>query len=86
MSSPGPAITEATATHTTVTEPGLDAFAAAATCPGCGKTGFDVTWRLIEQPKGTYSIAGVQEKFVATSTPVLVCSSGCGTEKVGKRP
>lgn len=73
-------------THTTVPQPDLTAFAAAATCPTCGGTGFDVTWRLIEKPKGTYSIAGVQEKFAAVDTPVLVCSSGCGTEKVGKRP
>lgn len=73
-------------THTTVTQPNLDAFAAAATCPGCGGTGFDVTWRLVAKPQGTYSLAGVQDKVAATETPVLVCSSGCGTEKIGKRP
>lgn len=79
-------ITEATRTHTTVQVAALDAWASAVRCPRCNGDGFDVTWRLVPRPKGTYSLAGVQDKVAAVETPVLVCSSGCGLEKTGKRP
>lgn len=65
-------------------------WAAGQICPRCGSKGFRVEWRLVPRPKGSYSIAGVQEKVVATETPFIICGltdgDGCGTEGQGVRP
>lgn len=73
----------------TVNETNLGAWAAQQICPDCGNTGFRIDWAFQAQPKGTYSLAGVQDKVAATSVPVAKCgltaTDGCGLAKTGTR-
>lgn len=57
-----------------------------ATCPNCGASSrtdptFSVEEVLISKPPGTFSIAGVQTKVVATQT--LRLSHSCGWSILG---
>lgn len=54
-----------------------------ATCRYCGHDRIRIEWRLVPEPVGTYSLAGVQDKVAATNTPFAVCE-GCGHESQGK--
>ncbi|WP_286347080.1 hypothetical protein [Frondihabitans sucicola] len=56
-----------------------------APCPMCGHQGMTVAPRLTAKPLGSYSLAGVQMKFSATSEMWITCDAGCGFEEKGKR-
>lgn len=64
--------------------PGPDGnYLSNATCRYCGHHRIRVEWRMVATPLGTYSIAGAQMKFEATSVPFATCE-GCGHESEGK--
>lgn len=61
----------------------LAAWAKTQVCPGCRHYGLDVSMRATYKAKGTYSLAGNQEKVVVAITPWLTCSE-CGLEAKGE--
>lgn len=47
-------------------------------CPECGHRTLGLRWALTARPPGTYSIAGVQTKIVATPRAAVTCATaGC---------
>lgn len=53
-------------------------------CVYCGHVGIRVEWRLEAKPLGTWSLAGVQEKYVASHWPYAICN-GCGHVSRGQQ-
>jgi len=52
-------------------------------CLKCGKKTLIIEMRLTTKPMGTYSIAGVQPKVMASEWPWLKCIN-CGIESAAK--
>lgn len=63
--------------------PGAKDLRGRATCPGCAADALHIEARLIPQPIGTFSLAGVMTKFPARESVWLVCRA-CGAQTQGR--
>jgi len=71
--------------HTILTADGAPVDLAAVPCPNCRRVGtLELEMRMEAKGLGTYSIAGVQPKLVASEVPYLVCGE-CSIAIRGKR-
>lgn len=69
---------------TALHEPGHERRPLGASCVYCGSADTWIEFRFEVKPVGTYSLAGAQMKFSATTWPYAVCD-GCGHVSRGKR-